>query len=129
MPVDSPPYTSTTPTFFPIHFQDTGPSSPQYLGPSSLQYSLSTSQEYFSSSLAYSPTDLSDLLIELFAFSDSLAGVKGVEPLVDLVEPLVDLVEPLVEPHVDLVEPLVELEEVIEPPRKRRRRKRRIRYP
>ena len=121
MPVDSPLYTPTSPICFPVCSQDPGPCSPQYPGPSSPQYPGPTSLEYFPSSSAHSPTDLSDLLEELFAFPDPLAGVEEFEPLVDLV----DLVEPLV----DLVEPLVELEEVIEPLRKKRRRNQRIQYP
>ena len=67
MPVDSPPYTPTTPTFFPAHSKDTAPSSPQYPRPTSPQYPRPTSPEYFLSSSAYSPIDLSDLLAKLFA--------------------------------------------------------------
>ena len=128
VPADSPPYRATSPIFFPVRSQDPGLSSPQYPGPSSLQYPGPTSPEYFPSSSGHSPTDLSDLLEELFSFPDPLVGVEEFEPFVDLVEPFADLVEPLDSP-VDLVEPPVEPEQVVEPPRKKRRRKRRIRYP
>ena len=114
MPVDSPPYTATSPIFFPVRSQDPGPSTPQYPGPSSPQYPEPTSPDYFPGSFTHSPTDLSDLLEELFSFPDPLAGVEEFEPFVDLVEPL--------DPPVDLVEPPVELEEVVEPSRKKRRR-------
>ena len=113
MPIDSPPYTATSPIFFPVRSQDPGPSSPQYLGP--------TSPDYFPGSSTHSPTDLSDLLEELFSFPDPLAGVEEFEPFVDLVEPL--------DPPVDLVEQPVESKKVVEPSQKKRRRKRRIRYP
>ena len=121
MLVDSPPYTPTSPIFFPVRSQDPGPSSPQYPGPSSPQYPGPTSPEYFLSSSAHSPTNLSNLLEELFSFPDPLAGVEEFEPLVDLVEPL--------DPPVDLIEPPVEPEDVIESSRRKRRRKWRIRYP
>ena len=121
MAVDSYPYTPTSPIFFHVRSEDPGSSSPQYPGPSSPQYHGPTSPDYFPSSSAHSPTDLSDLLEELFSFPDPLAGVEEFEPLVDLVEPL--------DPPVDLVEPHVQPKEVIEPLRKKRRWKRRIRYP
>ena len=113
VPVDSPLYTATSPIFFPVRSQDPGPSSPQYPVP--------ISPDYFPSSSTHSPTDLSDLLEELFSFPDPLAGVEEFEPFVDLVESL--------DPPVDRVEPPVEPEEVVEPSWKKRRRKRRIRYP
>ena len=90
MLVDSPPYTPTTHTFFPVHPQNTRPTSPQYPGPTSL--------EYFPSSPAYSPTSLSDLLAELFKIRDLLAGVEEVEPPVDIVEPPIELEEVIVPP-------------------------------
>ena len=119
MPIDSPPYTPTTPTFFPTRSQDPrpstpqypGPSSPQYLGPTSPQYPGLTSPEYFPSSSAQSPTDLSDLLAELFVFPDPLARVEEIEPLVDLVKPP------------------IKPKKVIEPSPWRQKRKRRIWYP
>ena len=101
--VDSSPYTPTTPTFFPARSQDTGPTSPQYLG--------LTSPEYFPNSHAYSPTNLSNLLAELFEIPDPLAGVEKVES------------------PIDFVELLVEPEEVIVPRRRRWARRQRIRYP
>ena len=113
MLVDSPPYIATSPIFFPVRSQDPGPSSPQYPGP--------TSPDYFPGSSTHSPIDLSNLLEELFSFPDPLAGVEEFEPFADLVEPL--------DPPVDLVEPPVESEQVVEPSRKKRRRKWRIRYP
>ena len=121
VPVDSLPYRATSSIFFPVRSQDLGPSSPQYPGPSSPQYPGPTSPDYFPSSSDHSPTDLLDLLKEYLSFPDPLAGVEEFEPFADLVEPL--------DPPVDLVEPPVELEEVVEPSRKKRRQKRRIRYP
>ena len=121
VPVDSPLYRATSPIFFPVRSQDPGLSSPQYPRPSSPQYPGPTSPEYFPSSSGHSPTDLSDLLEELFSFPDPLAGVEEFEPFADLVEPL--------DPPIDLVEPPVEPEQVVEPSWKKRRRKRRIRYP
>ena len=119
--VDSPPYRATSPIFFPVRSQDPGLSRLQYPGSSSPQYPGPISPEYFPSSSGHSPTDLSDLLEELFSFPDPLAGVEEFEPFADLVEPF--------DPSVDLVEPPVEPEQVVEPSRKKRRRKRRIQYP
>ena len=121
VPVDSSPYIATSPIFFLVHSQEPGPSSPQYPRPSSPQYPGPTSPDYFPGSSTHSPTDLSDLLEELFSFPDPLTGVEEFEPFVDLVEPL--------DAPVDLVEPPVEPEKVVEPSRKKRRRKWRIRYP
>ena len=64
----------------------------------------------------------------MYYFPDPLVGVEEFEPFADLVEPFADLVEPI-DPPVDPVEPPVEPEQVVEPSRKKRRRKRRIRYP
>ena len=89
--VDSPPYSPTTPSFFPTNPHYTRPTSPQYTRPTSL--------EYFPSSPAYSPISLSDLLAELFEIVDPVEGVEVVAPPIDIVEVPIEPVEVVVQPR------------------------------